>query len=74
VHVNNPSKDAGAYTVIFSPNDFTEWFRFTLVICYVKEPRYLFADPEYSFKFRPEQGIRKYFISDWLVKGGSDSH
>lgn len=74
LYVNNPKTTPGKYTVIFSPNNWSEWVRFPLIVCVVDEPRYLFKPDDYSMKFRPDSQSRRFDIPDWPVLGGSETY
>lgn len=71
IHVRNPVKSAGKYNIIFSPNDWLEWSRFPLIVCYVDEPTKMFLPEDYNLKFRPEEEARRYDLPHWPVIGGS---
>jgi hypothetical protein len=70
LHVTDPKSTPGKYTVIFSPNEFIDWIRFPLIVCAVNEPQYLFDPPGYSLKFRPDNTMKKFNITQWPVLGG----
>lgn len=63
---------AGKYILVFSPNNWEDWVRYPLIICFVKEPRKLFEPPYYNVEFRPGHDYREYDVPEWPVLGGTD--
>lgn len=74
LHVNTPVGTPGKYNVIFSPNDWNDWVRFPIIVCYVEEPHKLFTPEDYSLKFRPEDDHLKLELPVWPVVGGSNAY
>lgn len=73
INVNDPTVH-GKYNVIFSPNEFVDWVRYPLIVCYVDQPRKMFEPDDYNLKYRPNDTHRRYDIPAWPVLGGSNNH